>query len=108
MKSKTRVNAIMDKRYVISKLREHESELRAAGVVHLRLFGSVARGDAEASSNVDLMAEFDSKKKLTPLDIAGLEGRLSDLLQVKVNLTPADTMKQRLRVKADNEAVLAF
>ena len=45
----------MDKRLVIDSLREHKEELNAAGVVHLRVFGSVAR-DEEASptSDVDL------------------------------------------------------
>jgi predicted nucleotidyltransferase len=32
----------MDNREVISKLREHRDELTAAGIVHLRVFGSVA------------------------------------------------------------------
>jgi predicted nucleotidyltransferase len=101
-------NRVMDKRHVISKLREHRDELTAAGIVHLRLFGSVARGEANDSSDVDLIAEFDKKKKLTLLDLVGLENRLSELLQVKVDLTPAETMKQRVRATADKEAVLAF
>lgn len=98
----------MDKRQVISKLREHRDELTAAGIVHLRVFGSVARGEANDSSDVDLIAEFDNKKNLTLLDMVGLENRLSELLQVKVDLTPAKTMKQRIRTTADKEAVLAF
>jgi len=35
----------MDKSIIIAKLREHEPELKAAGIVRLSLFGSVARGD---------------------------------------------------------------
>jgi hypothetical protein len=98
----------MDKRQVISKLREHRDELTAAGIVHLRVFGSVARGEANDSSDVDLIAEFDHERKLTLLDMVGLENRLSELLKVKVDLTPAETMKQRVRTRADQEAVLAF
>jgi predicted nucleotidyltransferase len=98
----------MDKRHVISKLREHRDELIAAGIVHLRVFGSVARGESNDSSDVDLIAEFDKKKKLTLLDLVGLENRLSELLEVKVDLTLAETMKQRVRATADKEAVLAF
>jgi uncharacterized protein len=101
-------NRVMDKRQVISKLREHGDELTAAGIVHLRVFGSVARAEANDSSDVDLIAEFDNKKELTLLDMVGLENRLSELLQVKVDLTPAETMKQRVRTTADKEAVLAF
>ena len=58
--------------------------------------------------DVDLMAEFDSSKKMSLLDMAGLENRLSELLQVKVDLTPAKTMKEHVRAIADKEAVLAF
>jgi predicted nucleotidyltransferase len=35
----------MDCDYVIARLRSHEPELRAAGVVRLFVFGSTARGD---------------------------------------------------------------
>ena len=98
----------MDKRHVISKLREHRDELTAAGIVHLRVFGSVAGGEANDSSDVDLIAEFDTKKELTLLDMVGFENRLSELLQVKVDVTPVETMKQRVRARADKEAVLAF
>jgi predicted nucleotidyltransferase len=36
----------MDKSAVIAKLREHEPELKAARIVRLSVFGSVARGEA--------------------------------------------------------------
>jgi predicted nucleotidyltransferase len=36
----------MDKDGVVQTLRAHELELKAAGIVHLRVFGSVARGEA--------------------------------------------------------------
>jgi uncharacterized protein len=98
----------MNKSHVISKLREHRDELTAAGIVHLRVFGSVARGEANDLSDVDLIAEFDHDKKLTLLDMVGLENRLAELLQVKVDLTPAATMKQHVRTTVDKEAVLAF
>src|SRR5579875_1337680 len=43
----------MDRSRVIETLRGHSDELRAAGVVHLSVFGSVARGDQSARSDVD-------------------------------------------------------
>ena len=98
----------MDKSYVIQTLRLHEPELRAAGILHLRLFGSVARGDASAESDVDLMADIDRSKRLTLFSLAGLENRLSDLLGVKVDLSPANSMKETVRKRADREAIHAF
>jgi len=46
----------MDKSTEIGKLREYEPELKAAGILRLSLFGSVARGDASSESDIDLMA----------------------------------------------------
>lgn len=44
----------MEKDRIIARLRDHESELRAAGVASLSLFGSVARGDDRPSSDLDI------------------------------------------------------
>jgi predicted nucleotidyltransferase len=35
------------------------SEVRAAGVRHAAVFGSVARGDAVANSDIDILVELD-------------------------------------------------
>jgi predicted nucleotidyltransferase len=98
----------MDKTLVIETLRRHEPELKAAGIVHLRLFGSIARGEASARSDIDLIADFDLSKRLTLYSMAHLENRLSDLLGAKVDLSPAGSMKERVRARALREAVHAF
>ena len=63
----------MEREDVLATLRAHESELRAAGILHLRLHGSVARGDATAASDVDLIADMDDSKRLSLLDMVELE-----------------------------------
>jgi len=98
----------MDKADVISKLRQHERELKAAGVVHLRLFGSVARGDTSRDSDVDLLADFDESTKLTLLTVSRIENRLAEVLGVKVDLSSPDWMREPIRSRALSEAVLAF
>jgi predicted nucleotidyltransferase len=98
----------MDRDHVITKLREHEPELKAAGIVHLRLHGSLARGTATATSDVDLIAEFDASKRLSLLDMVGIENHLSDLLGVRVDLSPQHTLKQPVANRAAHEAVLTF
>lgn len=45
--------------HVIAALRAYETELRQTGIPRLSVFGSVARGEAEAESDVDLAAELD-------------------------------------------------
>ena len=98
----------MDKGSVIEVLRRHEPELRASGILHLRLFGSVARGESSPGSDVDLMAEQDRSRHLTLLNLVRLENRLTDLLGAKVDLSPADAMKEAVRARAIREATLAF
>jgi predicted nucleotidyltransferase len=98
----------MRKDRVIKTLRDHERELRAAGVVHVRIFGSVARGDDNGASDVDLMVEFDKSKRLTLVKLGSLEHRLSELLGTKVDLSSAEWMIDRVRRSAEREAVLAF
>lgn len=94
----------MDREEIIAKLRAHAPELRAAGIVRLRLFGSVARG--EPGNDVDLVAEFD--RSLSLIDLVRLENMLSDLLGRKVDLAQERTLKARVRTSVERESVLAF
>jgi uncharacterized protein len=98
----------MDKDRIIMILREHAPELREAGLVHLHVFGSVARGEASPQSDVDLMADFDKSKRVTLLTVGRLESLLADLLGVRVDLSAAEWMKEPVRVQALREAVIAF
>ncbi len=98
----------MNRERVIATLRAHEQELKASGIVRLSLFGSVARGDASAESDIDLMAEFDPSKQFSLLDMAGLENRLADMLGVPVDLAPSKSLKDGIRERATREAVPAF
>jgi predicted nucleotidyltransferase len=98
----------LDRDLVLLKLRHHAPELKKAGLVHLRIFGSVARGEASSESDVDLLADFDKSKRFTLLTVSRLENQLADLLGVKVELSSPDWMKEHVRKQALREAVLAF
>lgn len=98
----------MDKRCVIEKLRDHQSELRAAGIVHLSVFGSVARDQSSISSDIDLLADFDKSQRLTLVKVGSLQSRLSKMLGAKVDLSSVEWMREPVRSRALREAVLAF
>jgi predicted nucleotidyltransferase len=93
---------------VIGVLRTHAPELKKAGLAHLHLFGSVARGHATRNSDVDLMAEFDASSRMTLIKLGGLQHRLSSLLGVPVDLSSADWMREPVRQSALQEALLVF
>jgi predicted nucleotidyltransferase len=98
----------MDKERVIGILREHAPELQAAGVVHLRVFGSVARGEDSPDSDVDLLADFDRSRRLTLVTVGRLESRLGDLLGAKVDLSSPEWMRESVRDRVLREAAVAF
>ncbi len=93
---------------VTAKLRAHESELKAAGVVRLSLFGSTARDKARAESDLDLLATFDDARSLSLLDMIGIENWLMDLLGPPVDLIEEGTLKPRAQESVSREAIRAF
>ena len=98
----------MDTARILSILREHAPELKSAGVVHLRIFGSVVRGEASEESDVDLLVDFDESKRMTLVSVAKLQRRLSDLLGKRVDLSASAWLKEPVREHALGEAVIAF
>jgi predicted nucleotidyltransferase len=98
----------MDRTRVLDTLRQHEAELKASGVLHLRLFGSVARGDQTDISDIDLMAEVDPAQRLTLVKLARLQNTLSDLLGARVDLAVSGALRAPVRSRAQGEALLAF
>jgi len=99
----------MNREQVLATLRQHATELKNGGILHLRLFGSYARGTAVQNiSDVDLMADFDGAKKLTLFDKAGLEVELGEMLKTRVDLADRAMLKQSIRLNAEREAILVF
>lgn len=70
---------------------------------NVRVFGSVARGEDTATSDVDLLVDLD--KGVGLLDLIGLQRELSELLGVGVDVVPADTLKSRIRTRVLAEAI---
>jgi uncharacterized protein len=98
----------MDQRFVIEKLRHHERELKAAGILHIRVFGSVARNEATTVSDVDLLADFDKSKRMTLVKVGSLQSRLSNMLGARVDLSSTEWMREPVKSTALREAVIAF
>jgi uncharacterized protein len=84
------------------------SELRAAGIVHLRVFGSVARGESSFDSDIDLLVDFDKSKRLTLVTVGSLQNRLSKMLGAKVDLSSAEWMREPVRSRSYARPFLPF
>lgn len=85
-------------------LASHQEELRVLGVKSLSLFGSTARDEARADSDVDLLVELDYDK-LPAWGLIDLRLHLKNLLQREVDLTNPNLLKPRLRSRILKEAI---
>lgn len=98
----------MDRNAVLARLRAHETELKAAGIVRLSLFGSTARGDTGPDSDIDLLAAFDGARQLSLLDVIGIERQIAAFLGRPVDLIEEGTLKPRVKDRVEREIVRAF
>lgn len=73
------------------------------GAYHVRVFGSVARGDATPESDIDFLVQFPPHYKL--LDHAGLLVDLKDLLGVNVDVSVEANLKDAYRARILKDAV---
>lgn len=98
----------MDRMTALERLKASEAELRAMGVMSLSLFGSLARGDQRADSDIDLAATFDPAKRVGMFRFAAIEGRLRDVLGGPVDLVGEPARHARMQSEIDRDRVRAF
>ncbi|MGC8880651.1 MAG: nucleotidyltransferase family protein [Anaerolineae bacterium] len=78
---------------------------RQNGVVQIALFGSVARGEADQQSDIDLMVKF--SQRISLLRFAALERQLSEALGRRVDLLTEAAISPYLRetIKRDLQVI---
>ena len=84
----------MRKDDAVSILRSNADRLRAIGVAHIGLFGSVARDTAAAHSDIDLVLAGPPERPMTLFSMARAEAVLEQVLGRPVDLTPAQGLEQ--------------
>jgi predicted nucleotidyltransferase len=98
----------MGRDQVIAVLRLHQDDLRRRGVLHAALFGSVARGEATASSDIDLLIDLDPAALIDLFGYVEITQYLEDLFAAPVDVTNRSQLKPPVRAGAECDAVLAF
>lgn len=74
------------------------------GAFNVRVFGSVARGEATPESDVDFLIDYSSEHR-SPWFPVGLIRDLEDLLGRKVDIATVDSLKDRIRARVLSEAM---
>jgi hypothetical protein len=91
----------------LDDVRRHREQIIAIGeqfgVRNIRVFGSVARGDADAASDLDLLIDVDAGHGY--FDMAGFALAVEDLLGVFTQVATVAGLKVRIRDRILTEAV---
>lgn len=74
------------------------------GAYNVRVFGSVARGEATDESDIDLLVDYDLNR-ISPWFPAGLKRELESFLEREVDIGTPDGFKERYRERILSEAI---
>lgn len=89
------------------RLRQRRSQVLAVmeryGATNVRVFGSVARGEDDEASDVDLLADVPPHTSL--LDVLGLEAELETVLGARVGVTTSLGTNERFRANVERDAI---
>lgn len=97
----------MKREETISRLRSHEAEFKRLGVERLYLFGSTARGDANADSDVDLFFDY-QKGKLGLFELMDVKEYAKSILGREADIMTRDSLHKALRHSIEDAAVRVF
>ena len=93
---------------VVNILRSNADALRARGIVHAAVFGSIARGDAGPDSDIDILVDLEPGKPSGMFEYVRLQHDVAHLFGHKVDLVERQALKPLVREEALKDAVNAF
>jgi len=93
----------MSRDEVLTILSEHRREINAIGVKSIAIFGSVARDEAGANSDIDVLVEFNPPATYDAY--MRLKSLLEKIVGRHVDLVTQRALKPRMRPVVEKEAV---
>jgi len=93
----------MSKNEVLKLIRSHKKELNSFNVKSLALFGSAARDESHALSDIDVLVEFQDKPTFD--QYMKLKFFLEDILGCSVDLVTRKALKPQIRDSVEREAL---
>lgn len=94
--------------HVLRTLQKARPGLEAKGVLHLAVFGSVARMEDGPESDLDIVVEIDPEKQFDIFDLAGIAGDISRLLGMKVDVLERKSLKPAFLRDVEEDQVYVF
>lgn len=93
---------------VIARLKQAEPALRARGIRHAAVFGSVARGEERPDSDIDILVDFEPGREGSIYEYMNLKAFVAGLFAGPVDVIDRAGLKPHLRAPSARDSVYAF
>lgn len=98
----------MNKRDALAILQKNAATLRARGIRHAALFGSLARDEARPDSDIDIMIELAPGASLDIFAYVELKDFVASLFPGPVDVVNKDALKPHVGPAATADSIYAF
>ena len=98
----------MNRNDVLNRLRENEPALRARGVTHAAVFGSVARGEERPDSDIDIFVDLAPEAPIGVYEYVNIVQFIEGLFAGRVEVVERESLKRAIRPLAERDAAYAF
>jgi predicted nucleotidyltransferase len=93
---------------IIAKIRSTAPALRAEGVTKLAIFGSRARGDARADSDLDVLIDVDPDSRFSLLNLSGVGLIVEDVTGLKTQVSMRRSLDPRMAKRIADDVIEVF
>ena len=93
---------------IMDTLRQLAPDLRAAGVTHLSLFGSRARGDARPDSDLDVLVDTTAHGIEPAFDYFHVQHLIEDQIGIHTQVTQRELLKPRIAERIADDVIEVF
>jgi predicted nucleotidyltransferase len=93
---------------IVSRPRQVEPAIRAAGVTRLALFGSRARGDARPDSDLDVLVDATPRGGSPRFDLFKVMQLIEDTTGLRPQVSMRDLLKPRIAERIADDLIEVF
>jgi predicted nucleotidyltransferase len=93
---------------IVAKLREIAPAIKAEGVTKLAIFGSRARGDARADSDLDILVDTTSREQSPPFDLFKVLHLIEDATGIPTQVSMREMLRPRIAERIADDLIEVF